>query len=110
LIAAALRKTLAEQPLKKEPKTKRKGGMDLHSSDFAYVGGPEDTSTWKLSIHDKAHAQNALARFGQTAVFSSSHCGHPSICSIPLIVRFLRFTLICALPSFPPFCIPVFFL
>lgn len=66
LIAAALRKTLEEQPLKKEPKTKRKGGKDLHASDFAYVGDPEDTSTWKLPIHDKAHAQNALARFNQT--------------------------------------------
>jgi 2'-5' RNA ligase len=52
--------------VQKEAKTKRKGGKDLHASDFAYVGDPEDTSTWKLPIHDKAHAQNALARFGQT--------------------------------------------
>jgi len=52
--------------LAKEAKTKRKGGKDLHASDFAYVGDPEDTSTWKLPIHDAAHVRNALARFNQT--------------------------------------------
>jgi Family of unknown function (DUF6582) len=66
LIAAALRKSLEDKPLAKEEKTKRKGGKDLHASDFAYVGDPEDTSTWKLPIHDAAHARNALARFNQT--------------------------------------------
>lgn len=53
-------------PLVKEKKTKRVGGQDLASSDFAYVGDVEDTATWKLPIHDKAHAQNALTRFNQT--------------------------------------------
>lgn len=47
-------------------KTKRKGGEDLHASDFAYVGDAQDPSTWKLPIHDAAHARNALARFDQT--------------------------------------------
>lgn len=50
----------------KAGKTKKKGGKELHSSDFAYVGNPDDTATWKLPIHDKAHARNALARFNQT--------------------------------------------
>lgn len=50
----------------KSGKTKRKGGKDLPSSDFAYVGDKEDPSTWKLPIHDAAHCRNALARFNQT--------------------------------------------
>jgi hypothetical protein len=50
----------------KEAKTKKKGGKNLSSSDFAYVGDPDDTSTWKLPIHDAAHVRNALARFNQT--------------------------------------------
>lgn len=52
--------------LMEETKTKRKGGKDLHASDFAYVGDSQDPSTWKLPIHDAAHARNALARFNQT--------------------------------------------
>lgn len=56
---------ITEEPLGKA-KTKRKGGKDLPASAFAYVGDPEDTATWKLPIHDKAHAANALARFDQT--------------------------------------------
>lgn len=52
--------------LNEETKTKRKGGKDLHAADFAYVGDPQDPSTWKLPIHDAAHARNALARFDQT--------------------------------------------
>lgn len=55
-----------EDVLEKDGKTKRKGGKDLHASDFAYVGDPDDISTWKLPIHDAAHARNALARFDQT--------------------------------------------
>jgi HK97 family phage major capsid protein len=47
-------------------KTKSVGGTDVPASGFAYVGDPEKTDTWKLPIHDCAHAQNALARFGQT--------------------------------------------
>jgi len=47
-------------------KTKSVDGQDLHAGDFAWVGDPEDPATWKLPIHDKAHAQNAMARFNQT--------------------------------------------
>jgi HK97 family phage prohead protease len=50
----------------REAKTKRVGGKDLTASAFAYVGDPEDTSTWKLRIDDEGHARNALARFNQT--------------------------------------------
>jgi hypothetical protein len=46
-------------------KTKRVAGKDLSPSDFAYVGDPEKTETWKFPVHDKSHAQNALARWGQ---------------------------------------------
>jgi hypothetical protein len=60
------------QELLKEKKTKRVDGEDLTSSCFAFVGDPEDTSTWKLPIKfsdeekTKTHIRNALARFGQT--------------------------------------------
>jgi hypothetical protein len=47
-------------------KTKTEGGKELSASDHAYVGDPEDPSTWKLRIDDKAHIQDALARFNQT--------------------------------------------
>ena len=53
-------------------KTKRVAGEDLPSSAFAYVGDPEDTSTWKLPIKfstdekTKSHIRNALSRFNQT--------------------------------------------
>jgi HK97 family phage prohead protease len=53
-------------------KTKRVDGEDLTASAFAYVGDPNDTSTWKLPIKfstpDKtaSHVRNALARFSQT--------------------------------------------
>ena len=46
-------------------KTKKVAGKNLSSSAFAYVGDPEDTSTWKFPVHDKSHAKNALARWGQ---------------------------------------------
>lgn len=58
--------------LEKEAKTKRVAGEDLSSSAFAYVGDPDDTSTWKLPIKfsseekTKSHIRNALARFNQT--------------------------------------------
>lgn len=52
--------------LSKKKKTKRVGGKDLGEESFAYVGDSEDTSTWKLPIHDAAHVRNALARFNQT--------------------------------------------
>jgi len=47
-------------------KTKSVGGKELPASAFAYVGDPEDTSTWHLPIHDEAHAQDAMSRFNQT--------------------------------------------
>lgn len=46
--------------------TKTVGGQELSASDFAYVGDPQDIATWKLPVHDAAHARNALARFNQT--------------------------------------------
>jgi hypothetical protein len=60
--------------LAKEAKTKRKGGKDLTSDCFAYVGDKGDPSTWKLPIKspdgdtawEKSHIKNALARFDQT--------------------------------------------
>ena len=47
-------------------KTKSVAGKDLPSSAFAFVGDPDKTDTWKLPVHDAAHAQNAMARFNQT--------------------------------------------
>lgn len=47
-------------------KTKTVDGQQLSASDHAYVGDPNDTSTWKLPIKDKSHVQNALSRFNQT--------------------------------------------
>lgn len=47
-------------------RTKRVGGKDLTAGNFAYVGDPDRTETWKLPIHDAAHVRNALARFNQT--------------------------------------------
>jgi hypothetical protein len=46
--------------------TKSVDGNNLTADKFAFVGDPEKTETWKLPIQDKAHAQNALARFDQT--------------------------------------------
>lgn len=46
--------------------TKKVGGKNLPASAFASVGDPNDTSTWKLPVHDKAHADNAAARLDQT--------------------------------------------
>ena len=57
----------------KDRKTKRVAGVDLTSDCFAYVGDPNDTSTWKLPIKfpgddakTKRHIRNTLARFNQT--------------------------------------------
>ncbi len=47
-------------------RTKTVGGKALPKSAFAVVGDPNDTSTWKLPVHDKAHADNAAARLNQT--------------------------------------------
>jgi len=46
-------------------RTKTVGGKSLSASSFAYVGDPNDTSTWKYPVHDADHARNALARWGQ---------------------------------------------
>lgn len=48
-----------------DKKTKKVAGKELSASAFAYVGDPNDISTWKYPVHDKSHAQNALARWGQ---------------------------------------------
>jgi uncharacterized protein len=47
-------------------RTKTVGGKALPMGAFAHVGDPNDTSTWKLPVHDKAHADNAAARLNQT--------------------------------------------
>ncbi len=56
-------------------KTKKVAGVDLASSSFAYVGNPDDTSTWKLPLFfpgDQTktvnHVKDALGRFEQTAI------------------------------------------
>jgi hypothetical protein len=49
-------------------KTKSVGGKDYPASTFAYVGDPEDTSTWHLPIPDEAHVRDALARFNQAQI------------------------------------------
>lgn len=57
---------------KADKKTKRVAGEDLPHENFAYVGDPEKTATWKLPIKfsdgekTKRHIRNALARFSQT--------------------------------------------
>jgi hypothetical protein len=67
---AALRK-------ESQKKTSRVAGEDLTSDCFAYVGDPDDTSTWKYPLKfsteakSKSHVRNALARWGQ-------HKGIPS--------------------------------
>lgn len=47
--------------------TKLVDGKELSAKYFAFVGDPAQTTTWKLPVHDKAHADNAAARFEQTA-------------------------------------------
>jgi HK97 family phage prohead protease len=60
-------KIVAEARAKGEKvRTKTVGGKHLTAQYFAFVGDPDDTSTWKLPIHDAAHVRNALARFNQT--------------------------------------------
>jgi hypothetical protein len=62
-----------------DQKTKKIDRVDLPESAFAYVGDPEDTSTWKLPIHfpgDPAktinHLKNGLARFPDTKGISDA--------------------------------------
>jgi hypothetical protein len=54
-------------------KTKRVDGVDLSERCFAFIGNPQDTSTWKLPIHfpgdqkkTVSHIKDALGRFQQT--------------------------------------------
>lgn len=47
-------------------RTKTVAGKQLTQGAFAFVGDPKDTSTWKLPVHDKSHADNAAARLNQT--------------------------------------------
>jgi hypothetical protein len=58
-----------------EAKTKAVGGKNLPKSAFAYVGDKNDTSTWKLPVHDSSHARNALARINQSDVPGSARSG-----------------------------------
>jgi hypothetical protein len=41
-------------------------GVPVGRSDFAYVGDPERTETWKLPLHDDGHIRNAMGRFSRT--------------------------------------------
>lgn len=47
-------------------------GQKLPASQFAYVGDPERTETWKFPINDKEHVQNAVARLNQTDLTGSA--------------------------------------
>jgi len=47
-------------------KTKSVGGKEYAAGEFAYVGDPNDISTWHLPIPDAAHVRDAMARFNQT--------------------------------------------
>jgi hypothetical protein len=54
-------------------KTKKVDGCDLPASAFAFVGDPEDTSTWKLPIYfpgdpvkTRNHVKDALGRLSGT--------------------------------------------
>jgi len=56
-------------------KTKAAAGVQLPASSFAYVGDPEDTSTWKLPIHFPGDVEkslnclkSALVRFDSVAI------------------------------------------
>ncbi len=57
----------------KNERTKRVAGIDLSPRCFAFVGDPDETSTWKLPIHFPGDAaktinfvRDALGRFEQT--------------------------------------------
>jgi hypothetical protein len=54
-----------ENLLGKGSKTKHVDGKDLPSSQFAYVGDPDNPATWHLPVHDASHVQNATSRFNQ---------------------------------------------
>ena len=63
---AAFVATLEKRAEDNKVRTKRVDGKNLPASAFAFVGDKNDTSTWKLPIHDAAHVRNALARLNQT--------------------------------------------
>ena len=63
----SLKKTRREQRAAGMVLTKTVSGSSLPKSAFAFVGDAKDTSTWKLPVHDKAHADNAAARLNQTS-------------------------------------------
>jgi hypothetical protein len=46
-------------------KTKSVGGTNVPQSKFAYVGNPQDLSTWHLPLDTPGRAQNALSRINQ---------------------------------------------
>lgn len=59
---------VSAQPQAVEPladNTASVGGDQVAREHFLYVGDPDKKDTWKLPVHDKNHAQNALARFNQ---------------------------------------------
>ena len=45
--------------------TKSVGGKELGPEQFAYVGDPQDPSTWHLPMEDQGHVQAAMGRFDQ---------------------------------------------
>lgn len=47
-------------------KTKSVDGAEHPASDFAYVGDPDDTSTWHLPDFDEKHARLAVDMFSRT--------------------------------------------
>lgn len=53
-------------------KTKTVNGVQLASKDFAYVGDPEDISTWSLPIDNAGRVRDAMARFSQTSLPASA--------------------------------------
>lgn len=61
------RKTAEKRDDEAKVRTKTVNGKALPASAFASVGDPNDTSTWKLPVHDKAHADNAASRLDQAS-------------------------------------------
>ena len=50
-------------------------GTKVKREDFAYAPAGSKPSEWKLPVHDKEHAQNALARFNQTDLPADAKSG-----------------------------------
>lgn len=68
LIAVSTAMPLVWRLAAEEAKTKSVDGEEHPAGDFLYVGDPEDPATWSLPDFDKAHVQDALARFDQDKV------------------------------------------